>query len=109
MTKRKLIISGVLGLAMLLASQAWGAQTEDIYVSATGSGSAGGVSFEDEDIVLCDRTGAVPGTCSWSMFFDGSAAGMKTAVDTSSFHVLDDDNILMSIRTQKCRQPEESG
>ena len=99
MMNRKLMLAEVLGLAMILTSPAW-AQTEDIYISASGSGTAGGVSFADEDIVLCDRSGG-PGTCIWSMFLDGSAEGISKASDTSAFHVEDDDNILMAFQTPK--------
>lgn len=86
-------------LAGLVGAQATG--TEKIYISASGSGTAGGVSFDDEDIMLCDRFGGVPGTCSWSMFFDGSAEGISIQSDMAGFHILDDDNILMTFRTPK--------
>ena len=99
MMNRKLMLAEVLGLAMILTSPAW-AQTEDIYISASGSGTAGGVSFADEDIVLCDRSGG-PGTCIWSMFLDGSAEGISKASDTRAFHVEDDNNILMAFQTPK--------
>jgi hypothetical protein len=86
-------------LAGLAGAQAIG--TEDIYLSASGSGNAGGISFADEDIMLCDRFGGVPGTCSWSMFFDGSAEGVSNQSDLTAFHVEDDDNILMAFKTPK--------
>ena len=95
----KVMLAEVLGLAMILTSPAW-AQTEDIYISASGSGTAGGVSFADEDIVLCDRSGGV-GTCIWTMFFDGSDEGISKPVDVTAFHVEDDDNILMAFQTPK--------
>ena len=100
MMNRKLMLAEVLGLAMILTSPAR-AQTEDIYISASGAGTADGVSFADEDIVLCDRNGGIPGTCSWSMFFDGSAEGLSKASDTRAFHVEDDNNILMAFQTPK--------
>ena len=102
-TIRKMTLTTGLALLVALAGLA-GAQaigTEDIYISASGSGNAGGISFADEDIVLCDRFGGVPGTCSWSMFFDGSAEGISNQSDLTAFHVEDDDNILMAFKTPK--------
>jgi hypothetical protein len=94
---QKAIAAATLGLAMILASPAW-AQTENIYISATGSGTAGAVSFADEDIVLCIRSG---GTCSWTMFFDGSDVGLAPRADVTAFHVEDDSNVLMAFQTPK--------
>jgi len=100
MTTRKMMIAAAAGLTIILASLA-SAQftgTEDIYISASGSGTAGTVSFADEDIVLCDRSG---GTCVWSMFFDGSVEGVSKSSDLTAFHVQDDDNILLAFKTPK--------
>jgi hypothetical protein len=84
---------------MILVDSAHG-QTEDIYVSASGSGTAGAVSFADEDIVLCNRSGGW-GNCIWEMFLDGSAVGISKPADTTAFHIVDDDNILMAFMTPK--------
>ena len=87
------------GLSMFLANSAL-AQTEDIYISASGSGTAGSVSFADEDIVRCDRSGG-PGSCIWDLFLDGSAEGIGRAADLTAFHVQDEDNILLAFKTPK--------
>jgi len=104
MMNRKLMLAEALGLAMILTSPAW-AQTEDIYISASGSGTARNadmtkVRFADEDILLCDRSGG-PGTCIWTLFFDGSDEGLSRAVDLTAFHVEDDNHILMAFKTPK--------
>lgn len=95
----RILVATLMALPWLLAAPAsLLAQTEDIYVTASGSGTAGSVAFEDEDIVLCDRSGGV-GTCQWSMFFDGSANGIPINVDVTAFAVLDENNLLLSFRT----------
>ncbi|MCA9924619.1 MAG: proprotein convertase P-domain-containing protein [Anaerolineales bacterium] len=63
-----------------------------IYVSSTTSGNAGGVAFNDEDILSFDT-----GTGSWSMYFDGSDVGITT--DVNAFALLSDGSILMSFNT----------
>lgn len=65
-----------------------------IYVSSAGGGSAGGVSFADEDILAYDT-----GSGTYSMFFDGSDVGMggAGALDVDAFHILGDGSILLSI------------
>lgn len=67
---------------------------EIIFASSTTSGSAGGVTFLDEDIVAFDTA-----TGTWSMFFDGSDVGLGSAAnrDVDAFHILDDNSILLSI------------
>ncbi len=45
-THRTITAAAALGLAMILAGPA-SAQTEDIYFSASGSGTVGGVSYAD--------------------------------------------------------------
>ena len=61
-----------------------------LYVSSTTSGTAGGVSFADEDILKFNRTTGV-----WEMFFDGSDVGVGgTDVDAASLQP--DGSILMS-------------
>jgi hypothetical protein len=63
---------------------------ETIYLSSTGSGTAGSVSFSSEDIVAYDST-----TGLWSMFFDGSDMGIGLN-NLDAFALLDDGSILMS-------------
>jgi subtilisin-like proprotein convertase family protein len=63
--------------------------SEVFYMSSTTSGNAGGVAFNDEDIVAYDS-----GTGTWSLFFDGSDVGVTT--DINAFALLSDGSILMS-------------
>jgi hypothetical protein len=61
---------------------------DSLYVSFALSGSVGGVSFVDEDILRFDGQ-------NWSMFFDGSDIGAGS-VDLFALSVVDDDTILMA-------------
>ena len=63
------------------------------YLSSNTNGvvGAGSIAFRDEDILAYD-----PANDAWSLFFDGSAAGLGTT-DVNAFHVRDDGSILMSI------------
>lgn len=65
---------------------------EIIYVSSTTSGTAGGVSFNDEDILSYNT-----GSGGWAMIFDGSDVAITTDVDAFSF--LADGSLLMSFDT----------
>lgn len=61
-----------------------------LYVSSTSGGTAGGISFADEDILTRNQTiGA------WSMFFDGSDVGLG-GVDLDAASLQSDGSILMS-------------
>ncbi len=64
--------------------------SEIIYLSATGSGTAGSVSFSSEDIIAYDTSTGV-----WSMHFDGSDMGIGLN-NLDSFLLQDDGSILMS-------------
>jgi len=68
-------------------------QVELIYVSSSSSGSVGGVSFADEDILVHDVN-----TGDWAIHFDGSDVGLgwSYARDVDAFHLLDDNSILLS-------------
>ena len=66
------------------------APNEVIYVSSTSGGTAGGVSFADEDILTLNRSTGV-----WSMFFDGSDVGVG-GVDVDAASLQPDGSILMS-------------
>ncbi|MCA9995532.1 MAG: DUF11 domain-containing protein [Anaerolineales bacterium] len=67
-----------------------GSQTGNvIYVSATGSGTVGGVRYEDEDILAY-----YVDSDSWSLFFDGSLQGFTR--DINAFHITSDGSIYMS-------------
>lgn len=60
-----------------------------LYVSATGSGSVGGVSYQDEDILAYYAD-----SNSWSLFFDGSLYGITR--DLNAFHITTNGSIYMS-------------
>ena len=62
-----------------------------IYVSSSTSGTAGGVSFADEDILTFNT-----GTGTWAMFFDGSDVGLGST-DVDAFELLDDGSLLLSL------------
>lgn len=62
-----------------------------IYTSSSTSGTAGGVAFADEDILIYDT-----GTGTWSMFFDGSDVGLGST-DVDAFDLLDDGSFLLSL------------
>jgi hypothetical protein len=61
-----------------------------IFVSSDGNGKAGGVSYQDEDILVFD-----PATRAWSMFFDASRFGITGDID--AFEVLPNGDILFSL------------
>ncbi|MCA9993611.1 MAG: hypothetical protein KDE29_21665 [Anaerolineales bacterium] len=70
-----------------------------IYVSSSTSGSSGGVSFADEDILAYD---IASGT--WSMYFDGSDVGLGRT-DIDAFAILDDGSILLSFNNTTADVP----
>ena len=59
-----------------------------LYLSLTGSQTIGGVATRDEDILKFDGQ-------NWSLFFDGSDAGVGSP-DLFAFSILDTDTILMA-------------
>ncbi len=61
-----------------------------IYLSSTTNGNAGGVAFNDEDIVAYDTS-----TSTWSMYFDGSDVGITG--DVNAFAFMADGSILLSL------------
>ena len=92
MTTRKIILTARFSLsiafAMALATSAF---ADMIYVSGSSAGTAGGISFQDEDIMVLDT-----GSGSWSIYFDGSDVGLAGGADVNAFTILGDGNILMS-------------
>ena len=69
--------------------------TDDVVrISTTANGSAGGVNFNDEDIVAMElATGAI------SIYLDGSDVGLTTnGADIDAFTILNDGTILMSFQ-----------
>ena len=65
-----------------------------LYLSSTSGGSAGGVGFNDEDILAYDTE-----LDSWSLFFDGSDVGLDDGNDSDidAFHLREDNTLLFSI------------
>ncbi len=66
---------------------------QTLYVSTSSDGNAGGVAFNDEDILALDlRTGT------WSLYFDGSDVGLNAVgQDIDAFHINADGSILLSL------------
>ena len=62
-----------------------------VYITSTTNGNAGGVPFEDEDILAYSL-----GTGLWSMYFDGSDVGLDL-VDVDALEVLPDGTLLLSL------------
>ena len=62
-----------------------------IYASSSTSGTAGGVSFADEDILTFNT-----GTGTWAMFFDGSDVGLGST-DVDAFELMSDGSLLLSL------------
>jgi PKD repeat protein len=58
-----------------------------LYISLASSGTVGGVSAGDEDILWFDGN-------TWSLYFDGSDVGVNG--DLNAFYIVDADTILMS-------------
>jgi len=68
---------------------------QTIYVSSTTSGTAGSITFADEDVLIYNT-----GAGSWTMHFDGSDLGITTN-DLDAFYQLSDGSLLMSfVRAQ---------
>ncbi len=68
---------------------------ETIYVSFSGSGSVGGVTYANDDVLAFDSSSAT-----WSMYFDGSDVGVTTsatAQDIDAVYVNADGTILFSV------------
>jgi len=61
-----------------------------LYLSSTTGGTAGGVSFADEDILTFNTASGV-----WAMFFDGSDVGVGGA-DLDAFDLQSDGSLLLS-------------
>lgn len=61
-----------------------------IYASSTSDGNAGGVSFNDEDVLSHDT-----GSGGWAIVFDGSDVGVTGDVDAFAF--LPDGSLLLSV------------
>ncbi len=62
----------------------------NLYVSSTGSGTAGNVSFADEDILIRNQA-----TGGYSLYFDGSDVGLSST-DVDAYEMLTDGSLLFS-------------
>lgn len=63
------------------------------FVSSSGNGTVGGVSFSDEDILAYDSL-----TGNWWKYFDGSDVGINaTGPDLDAFYINADGSILLSL------------
>lgn len=62
-----------------------GIQVYNIYVSAPGNGKVGGINYADEDVLRYTTL-----TNSWTMFFDGSAAGLPGSADIDAISLAGD-------------------
>jgi hypothetical protein len=66
-----------------------------LYVTTSGGGNAGGITFKDEDILAYDFN-----TQTWSMYFDGSDVGLDASgQEIDAMHIEPDGNILLSLGT----------
>ncbi|MEM9774144.1 MAG: choice-of-anchor Q domain-containing protein [Chloroflexota bacterium] len=65
-----------------------------VYVSSASAGTAGGVTFTDEDILSFNTE-----TNTWTRYFDGSDVGLGNGAfrDVDAFTILDDGSILLSV------------
>jgi hypothetical protein len=61
-----------------------------IYLSSAGSGTAGGVAFADEDILVHNKASGL-----WSMYFDGSDVGLG-GTDVDAFSIMPNGSFLLS-------------
>jgi predicted secreted protein len=64
-----------------------------LYLGSSTSGTAGGVAFADEDVLIKDM-----GTGAWSLFIDGSDIGLANT-DVDAFELQADGSLLMSFDT----------
>lgn len=81
--------SDVVAITVLSAPTAF----STLYLSTLDAGTAGGVAFEDEDIIVYNT-----GTGTWSLFFDGSDVGLgvSSAYDVDAFFKDSDGSLLLS-------------
>ncbi|MEI2608801.1 MAG: hypothetical protein V9G20_09240 [Candidatus Promineifilaceae bacterium] len=62
-----------------------------IYAGSTTSGAAGGVAFDNDDILIYNTSSAT-----WSLYFDGSDVGLGSA-DVDAFELMSDGTVLISL------------
>jgi len=68
-----------------------------ILVSTGTNATLGSVSVANEDLAMCTLTSSGLGTtsCTWSLFFDGSAAGLNSSI--KAVDMLPDGSLVMSV------------
>jgi hypothetical protein len=66
-----------------------GSGGDTIFVSSTSGGTAGGVRFADEDVLVYDTSAGT-----WAIYFDGSDLGLNT-FEVDGFTLLSDGSILL--------------
>ena len=61
------------------------------------TGTPNGVTVENEDLALCElgSSGLDTTSCNWSLFFDGSAAGLNSSV--KALDILPDGSLVMAV------------
>ena len=62
----------------------------DVYVTAEGVGSVDGIHYDKNDILLHNAAG------DWSLFFNGTAAGLPAKADLTAIHVNAADDLYLS-------------
>lgn len=67
----------------LLAADPAAAVNPQVLVSLGANATIGSVTAANEDLLVCDAVtlGENNTTCNWSLFFDGSAAGLNSSID----------------------------
>src|SRR5690242_19764831 len=84
-------------LAIVFSSSAARAQLPKLVLSLGENATLGSVNARNEDLVLCDPVSLGENTtsCDWSLFFDGSAAGLSTSVQ--AVDVLPNGNLVLRV------------
>ncbi len=85
------LLIGVVAMVAGTSAQAEPVAGNRIFLSSTSSGSAGGVSFADDDIVVFDSA-----TGTWAMTFDGSDVGVSNG-DIDGFSVISEDPLVIDM------------
>lgn len=71
-----------------------------VYLSSSSSGTAGGVTFENEDVLIYNKT-----TGTYTMFFDGTDVSLG-GTDLDAFNLLSDGSILLSVYASTWTLPD---
>lgn len=84
---------GELDSALATVSITVNASGPQLYLGSSTSGTAGGIPFADEDILIKDMA-----TGAWALFIDGSDIGLANT-DIDAFELLADGTVLLSFDT----------